>query len=875
MINCAPATGVRMFLTYQSLMPRSLFQVVVCILFALTMAITPCRAQNEDTVPPDSPQSASSQMYEYREKGLRALGDKVYASAARFFTAYRDATEFKEPEFSDATALLIQAHLERGALDEAAAASNLHTQKSPGLDEPFYAQNLECWLNALALRQGKAEPAAKSLEKLIETTRFPEIRTLAQYLVGEAYVQLARWNDAEGAFKAVVETGTNDERKTQAKLALVRVHVAREDYDAARKLVNAISASGEVPQDVVRLQSILIDMAAGDMDSAMKSFQAVAASIPDTHRENWWTVLSHLVSKLVAMERWEDAVRVIPVVESVAPTFAERIELGFQLAEIYRLMGNPEKATQTLEALQKEVQSTEDEVSVALKLAQIARQQKRFEDAASHFDVVVNSESTEKAVRYRAAMSRGWCLSELKDFTGAGNAFAQAANLAPSPPQKATALLFSADSAAQTGEYDLAVERYQTVADKLEKTPVAATARLRQAQTRAQQGRDSDAVPIYRQFLKDHPEDDRNTEAMFQLGISLAKTGENKQAIDALNAFVEKHPQHENAPQAILEAYRAARIASRLETAMRLLTKVCSDYPESDLYATALYHRIHTAFLLGDTDLALTDAEQFVRDFPNLPMSADVLLWLGDHFSALADYERAAEFYLRIALIHPDLPQAQNGLLQAASCALKSGETERAETLINQLLEIPEDKRDPQAHAQAAFLSGNILAEKSAFEEAAKAYEMAAKNAAGTPMEIISKGRAADMLFTLGTPENLEQAAQAYRQLLASDGLKPKLQENLKFRLARTLEQMDDDDTALDLYLEVVFDYDIDAKAGRIRDWYYFARSADQAARILTEKGQMDAAARVYERIEKSGVPYAEEAARRAGEIREAHDINN
>jgi hypothetical protein len=37
----------------------------------------------------------------------------------------------------------------------------------------------------------------------------------------------------------------------------------------------------------------------------------------------------------------------------------------------------------------------------------------------------------------------------------------------------------------------------------------------------------------------------------------------------------------------------------------------------------------------------------------------------------------------------------------------------------------------------------------------------------------------------------------------------------------------------------------------------------------------MDAAARVYERIEKSGVPYAEEAGRRAREIREAHDIAN
>jgi tetratricopeptide (TPR) repeat protein len=870
--------GALMFVTHIS-MHRPLFYALVCVLLALpAMKPCPANAQNEDAQPPTQPasaQPASSQMYEYREKGLRALGDKAYASAARFFTAYRDATAFKEPEFSDATTLLIQAHLGRGALEEATAANALHTQKSRGLDEPFYAQNLVCWQNALAIRQGDAEAAAKNLEKLLESTRFPEIQTLAQYLLGEAYIQLARWDQAEGAFNSVVEAGSSAERATQAKLALVRVHVAREDYDAARKLLEAIRTDGDVPPEMVRLQSILIDMAAGDMDRAMESFNTVAAATPNTNRENWWTVLSHLVSKLVALERWDDAVQVIPVAEGVAPTFAERIELGFQLAEIYRLMNNPAKATATLEALKQEVRSTKDEVNVALKLAQIARQQKRFEEAAKHFEVVVNSKETDQTVRYRAAMSQGWCLNELKNFNEAGNAFAKASELAPTPAQKATALLFSADSAAQTGLYDLAVERYQTVADKLGGTPVAATARLRQAQTLAQQGQYKEAALVYRKFLEDFPKDDRNAEAMFQLGVALAKSGDNKDAIETLNAFVEKHPTHENAPQALLEAYRAARTSSLLETAMRLLTKVCSDYPDSDLYATALYHRIHTAFLLGDSDLALTDAEQFVRDFPNLPMSADVLLWLGDHFSALADYGKAADYYLRIALIHPDLPQAQAGFFQAASCALKSGNTERAETLIDQLLETPEDKQEKQPQAQAAFLRGNILAEKSAFEEAKKAYELAAKNAAGTPMEIIAKGRVADMLFTLGTTENLEQAAKTYRQLLEQDGLTPKLKENLKFRLARTLEETGDSEAALDLYLEVVFEYDIDVRAGRIRDWYYFTRSADQAARILTQKGQMDAAARVYERIEKSGVPYAEEAGRRAREIREAHDIDN
>ena len=80
---------------------------------------------------------------------------------------------------------------------------------------------------------------------------------------------------------------------------------------------------------------------------------------------------------------------------------------------------------------------------------------------------------------------------------------------------------------------------------------------------------------------------------------------------------------------------------------------------------------------------------------------------------------------------------------------------------------------------------------------------------------------------------------------------------------------------AIKEYLGVVYQYDMDLKAGRVRDWYYFARAGYDAARLLVLADRFLEAARLYERLAAAKIPTAGEALAKAREIRNAHNLND
>ncbi len=862
-------------------MPKIFLKITIyaSLLLACVMPSAVAQTGADDSATGRTDTAKAPSAYEYREKGLRALGDGAYSTAANFFSIYRDKTEFREPQFADATALLIQANLRRDAIADAAAAAQLHQEKSAGVSDEFYAQTLNCWLNALNIRQGKAGQAVVNLQKIAGATGFPEVSTLANNLLGQALVKQARWNEAEQAFNQTLASSTlDDDDETQIRLALVRVKVAKEEYAVAREVLAKLAGEKKISESTVKLYEILIATAAGEIQTALEEFKALEQSTPTTYDEHWWIVLSHLTAKLMALEKWETAIPVIRAAVKMVPNQSEYANLKIQLAEIFRKADKPEQALQVLTELKKERPDTERTIEIELQMAQLNRKLNRLEQAAELFKGVAQNPEVSDDVRIRAALSAGWCLHDLNDFKQATGAFAYAAKIAPTADQKAIACLFAGAAATKDGDLPTAVELYQRVGRDFASTQVAPTAKLRLARVLMKQAAFDAAVGEYRDFLDKYPGDERIAAAKFELGLGLNQGGNSKDAIKTLAEFVKQYSTNENAPQALLEIYRIHREQGDFKAALESLTKLCSSYPNSELYATALYHRIYVAFLIGDDDLAITEAEKFIRDYPKLPMSADVMLWLGDHYAALANYDKAIEFYLNVSTSHPKLKQADMALFSAANCLTKTGKYERAANLLQAMLEkVPDEDALDETYAKAALMLADVFAEKTDFAAARENYTKAAGLATqDSDIYAHAKMRAADMMFTIGDEENLKNAENVYRELLKSVNAaenNEKLVENLKFRLARTLEALKKNNDALTLYLEVVFDYDMDVAENKVRDWFYFVRSAEHAARILLLQENFDAAARVYERIAESGVPYAPEAAQRARQIRESHEI--
>jgi hypothetical protein len=83
---------------------------------------------------------------------------------------------------------------------------------------------------------------------------------------------------------------------------------------------------------------------------------------------------------------------------------------------------------------------------------------------------------------------------------------------------------------------------------------------------------------------------------------------------------------------------------------------------------------------------------------------------------------------------------------------------------------------------------------------------------------------------------------------------------------------------AIAAYLAIVFQYEEEVSQGKLRDWFYLARSGYDAARLMELQGGQSniwRAARVYERLARTGIPTAGEALKKAEELRRTHNLAN
>ena len=813
--------------------------------------------------------------YEHRQKGMRALGDGIYSSAARFFAAYREQTGGNEPDFTDATILLMRAHLLRGDLAAARRTLAYYDRESEGTEDQYYRRNLIYWRAALLVREGETEQALTILAPLLEDELFPELQEQARLLMGDAYAGSARWQEAWETIDEFLEKYPESGFRYQAKLNLVKIAVALENEEEAEKLLQQVGEQLGEDASAVVLHRILLQLAGGEIDQAMASFQTVVDEAPVAYERTWWLVFSQLARKLVAVERWEAGLQVLRKTRPLAPTSGERAEIMILQAECEMALEWNQEAILTLEGLLEKFPDHEEVPQARFRLALLAEKTNNSERAAEYYRNILDDQEMPLDLRYQSGIYLGTLIRQEENYATASSVYVEACRLPVDDARKAGAMMLAAEAAALAGNYAEAATFYQSVADNYADTDYAADARLRQAQTRVRAGRLVNAAAVFAQFIEEYSQDERLPEAWLGKAGALRDADRGEESIGAYEKFVAHFKEHEKAPGALMEIYRIAVAQGNMNRAMRALNRICTEYPESDLHTNAYYYRVHLAFQLGDYDLAVTEGERFVGDYEQLPLAADVLLWLADHYVNRGDPARAEAEYRRVALLFPGDARAAQALYEAASAAFaQENGADRALRLLNRLqAHCEEHGGGEMVIGRGAFLRGDVLAANHDFSQAAEWFEKAAQKLPEGDLNVAARGRVADMYFALDTEQSRARAVEIYRRLLQSETLNPDLRENITYRLGKALVETGEQAQALDLFLDIVFTYDMHTRVGRVRDWYYFARAAYEAARILVDKRQFDAAARIYERVYQSGIPTAEEARLRAQEIRRAHGL--
>ena len=824
--------------------------------------------------------------YEYRAQGIRALDDGAYGTATEFFRKYRQATEFAEPDFADATMLLVQTLLHHDKASAALDAIAYHDKHGSDIGDAYYREGLTYWKAAAERAAGNTDAAMTAAAGLADTGTVPEFRGEALRLAGGLHVQKREWPKAVETLRAFIKQFPNADDRIGARLDLARAEIALGRHEAAAETLSAAAAEADAERrPEIDLHRLLLRVAGGALDEALNIYQRIEAESFPAHRQVWWSAISGLANALMREGRNEDVLPIVPRAEDLAPDADARKDI--QLARITALteLGKNELAINALAEFIADYPAGQAAITAEFRLAELLRQTENYVLASERYHNVATNTKAPTELRYRAGIARGWSFMDAEQFQNAVQAFSTSAEFGKSRREQARAYFLAGDAALRIDSYTRAAMFYQNIADNFPNSEFAEEARFKQARVRAKAELYANAAMVYKQFLEAFPDSERRAAAMLERGIVLKKAGSFEQAVKVLRTFSEEYPDDPDVPRALMEAHDAAKGMDDVPAAIALLGQLIKHHEDADLYPQAIYHRIHLRFLHGYDEAALEDSRLFLDKFSRLPRAADVLIWMGDYYANQGEAEKAEEHYLRILSLHPDLESAQVALYEAACSAHNRGAIERAERLLSQLAKDYGDKALAAVHARAMLLHGDIEARLGRYQQARTYFAAAAEKVPESRVGFAARGRSADMYYSMGTARNsqseearelLQKAADGYRALAENEDVPPDLRESARYRFAKACEKMGKNEIALENYLSVVYQYDVALSEGSVRDWFYFVRAGYEAAEILVDSGtetDLETAARIYERLHRAGVPTADEALQRAQDIREAHGL--
>ncbi len=857
---------------------RSALRLLAALPFFLLLAAAVSAAAAEPAADPSA--------FPAREKGRRALSDGLYEAAARFFREYRTATQLREPAYTDATYRLIHAEMQMGDVDAAVAVLADYDASGPHTQEANYREKLELWRGTLFLARGLPAEARAVFQAIADTTSHEGRRFQALEQLGDACARQGKWADAEAAFRRLLQhlpAGREPELRLRANLGVLKSVLAGGDPERGAALLDTLAGVG-VPAATLNLYRSLLLLSRNRLDDAWTLFREVMKA-PEAARggADFWLVSGKMAEALSAAKRFGEAKDVLEGSLTAAPSAADRRQTRLRMAECLAAQGKTEAAAAALESFLRDFPGTAERSQAELRLADLLRQSKDFAAAAAHYQAVGEDAAAPAALRHRAASCRAQSLREAGKLPEAAQAFRRASQLGQTPDEQAGDLSDAAETALAAGKTADAAAWYQAVADGYPALPLAEQARFNQGLALARDGRPAEAAAVFRGFLAAHPASALAPQARIELGRALNDAGDFSGAIRELTAFVADAPADPRAPQALLEAQEAAVGADDLPMAVRFLSSLLEKYPASTQAPDALYQRTRLRFLQGENAAALADADLFLEKYGSSPLGADILMWTGDYCQNAGRREDGEKKYLAVAARYPVSPLAPAALLAAANSAFLRGDTERAGALAAQLFRDYDKSMTPDIRATGELLRGDLLAGAGKYGEALARFAAAAEGA-DSATAFAAAGRQAEMQYSLadGKPEEIAKAAALFSNLADNEKAPAAEREKARYRLAKAYEKLaqaagdkgkEHQKNAIQEYLNIVYQYDADVRAGKVRDWYYFARAGADAARLLVLNEQYLEAARLYERLAAAGIPESKEAAENARRIRAAHNL--
>lgn len=286
-------------------------------------------------------------------------------------------------------------------------------------------------------------------------------------------------------------------------------------------------------------------------------------------------------------------------------------------------------------------------------------------------------------------------------------------------------------------------------------------------------------------------------------------------------------------------AFHAAKLAFHnrdFKTAADELLAFTGQYPDSKFNDAALLLAIQSACISQDLQLAEKIIAQYDKLLPASSGKLEARLLLADTLYRLNRRNDTLELLKKTRAMAQKNPVVTAEILyQYARIALAEEDKGKALQYLGEILK-EYSKISPLA-ADAAFISGNLLADQGKYAEAETAYRKALEFQNTGTFALLCEGRLADALFgrysAAPDEELLEQITNLYRKLAAAPDYRVRLQSCCK--LGRVLEMAGRNREAFTAYQEALY-ISANLKRQRLAADPVWTGKAAQAALNLCQK---------------------------------------
>lgn len=644
----------------------------------------------------------------------RLLRDRRYDLAAEEYEAALRALP-PGPEANTARYGLANARLFLGQYKQARAVFEEFVASAP---EDANAATSWFRIGETAYMLGDLSAARKALEQY--TTSHPKHRhaeTAWPYL-GDVCFRLNDLAAAKTAYERSLAETPNGRLVDRARYGLARTLAAQGNADAALPLLEEVAKSSSRDwAEKARYQIGLVELAAGRDEPALKAFESLEQTSPDSpllpeSRLRRAEALSRL-------NRHDEAVVLLTPLASRDDTLAPQAAYALATAELRR--GHPAEALAACDdAIKRFPEST---------LAPLL--QYRSAEAA--------------AAQGKPADARARFLKIADQF--------------PKDDWADDALVQAADQALKAGDADAARDLARSLPKRFPQSTLKAGATLIEARAAMAANAPAEAVTLLENLLKDPAAVPAELvqSAQLALGAAYRAAGQPEKATETLKAMTAA-PNAAPDAQYLVGAGHAD--AGRYADAIPALEAYLAARPRGDVAADAMALLAISQHETGKDDAARDTLAKLAAGFPESPVLARARLRLGEAALASKQYDQAAAL-LRDAATATD-PALQARARVGLGWAQLEGDhpAEAADTFASAI----DAKPAPALALAADALLGRARAldESGKPEEALQAYELLLANyktSAATPAGALARAR---LLGRLDRPADAADAFAAY-----------------------------------------------------------------------------------------------------------------